>query len=142
MANFSLAAILNISAILNFLNTQQAIFDFSWSRLQKNFIKSVLAIIAHGTIFSYKLNPNTIFSLNLIFSKNFCILFFIIFLPDLAAENFVARDEMSIKFAFRNSYKIRVEITSKKNIYLYLFIYNSYEYIFHPIWITWVSRFG
>jgi hypothetical protein len=57
MAKKNLAAILNISAILNFLNTQQAIFDLSWSRLQKYIMKSVLTIIAHGTLFSYKLNP-------------------------------------------------------------------------------------
>jgi hypothetical protein len=56
-----LAAILNISAILNYLNTQQAIFDLSWSRLQKFIMKSVLTIIAHGTLFSYKLNPTIYF---------------------------------------------------------------------------------
>jgi hypothetical protein len=47
MANFALAAILNISAILNCLETLQAIFDLSWSRLQKYIMKSVLTIIAH-----------------------------------------------------------------------------------------------
>jgi hypothetical protein len=53
------AAILNISAILNCLETLQAIFDLSWSRLQKYIMNSVLIIIAHGTLFCYKLNPTT-----------------------------------------------------------------------------------
>jgi hypothetical protein len=49
MENFALAAILNISAILNCLETLQAIFDLSWSRLRKYIMNSVLTIIAHGT---------------------------------------------------------------------------------------------
>jgi hypothetical protein len=48
MANFALAAILNISAILNCLDTLHAIFDLFWSRLQKYIMKSVQTIIAYG----------------------------------------------------------------------------------------------
>jgi hypothetical protein len=48
MANFALAAMLNISANMNCLDTLQAIFDLAWSRLQKYIMKSVLTIIAHG----------------------------------------------------------------------------------------------
>jgi hypothetical protein len=42
MTNFALAA------FLNFLDTLQAIFDLSWSRLQKYIMKSVLTTIAYG----------------------------------------------------------------------------------------------
>jgi hypothetical protein len=69
MANFSLAAILNIFAILNCLDTLQTIFDLFWSRLQKYIMKSVLTIIAHGMTIQTPLL--FFFTLFLIFSPFF-----------------------------------------------------------------------